>query len=40
MSSTEYFESISGGFGGFNRSLTVTSLTPDNLSNEFIAFGM
>ncbi|CAN9109107.1 unnamed protein product [Alternaria alternata] len=39
-SSTEYFESISGGFGGFNRSLTLTSLTPDNLSNEFIAFGI
>ncbi|KAG9187589.1 hypothetical protein G6011_05460 [Alternaria panax] len=40
MTSAQYFESISGGFGGFNRSLTVTSLTPDNLSNELIAFSI
>ncbi|KAL1801259.1 hypothetical protein ACET3X_001601 [Alternaria dauci] len=40
MSSTEYFETISGGFGGFNRSLTLTSLPPDNMSHEFIAFAI
>jgi hypothetical protein len=34
------FAVISGGFGGFNRSLEVASLPPDSLGNEFIAFSM
>jgi hypothetical protein len=34
------FEELSGGFGGFNRSLELTSLPPDSLSNEFISFSM
>ncbi|KAF2820593.1 hypothetical protein CC86DRAFT_304725 [Ophiobolus disseminans] len=40
VSSKEHFESISGGFGGFNRSLELTSLPPDSLPNEFIAFSI
>lgn len=39
-SSIEHFDKISGGFGGFNRSLELTSLPPDSLPNEFIAFSM
>jgi hypothetical protein len=34
------FERISGGFGGFNRSLELTSLSPDNIANEFISFSV
>jgi hypothetical protein len=31
---------VSGGFGGFNLSLELSSLPPDSLANEFIAFSM
>jgi hypothetical protein len=40
ISKLQRFERLSGGFGGFNRSLELTSLPPDNLANEFISFGM
>jgi hypothetical protein len=39
-SRTQRFEAISGGFGGFNRSLELTSLPPDSLKNEFISFSV
>jgi hypothetical protein len=40
VSRTQRFEAISGGFGGFNRSLELTSLPPDSLKNEFISFSV
>lgn len=40
ISKLQRFERLSGGFGGFNRSLELTSLPPDSLSNEFISFSM
>ncbi|KAF2662395.1 hypothetical protein K491DRAFT_585125 [Lophiostoma macrostomum CBS 122681] len=38
--STTYFAEISGGFGGFNRSLPLASLPPDSLQNELISFSI
>ncbi|KAJ4292636.1 hypothetical protein N0V90_009299 [Kalmusia sp. IMI 367209] len=38
MSSGERFAKISGGWGGFNRSLPVAALSPDNGSNEVLSF--
>jgi hypothetical protein len=38
--STTYFAEISGGFGGFNRSLPLTSLPHDSLQNEMISFSV
>ncbi|KAF2471018.1 uncharacterized protein BDR25DRAFT_223902 [Lindgomyces ingoldianus] len=38
MSSTAQFNQVSGGWGGFNQSLTVASLLPDRLGNEIISF--
>ncbi|OAL47208.1 hypothetical protein IQ07DRAFT_515918 [Pyrenochaeta sp. DS3sAY3a] len=40
LPSTERFAKMSGGFGGFNRSLTLTSMSPDSLSNEFLSFSI
>jgi hypothetical protein len=40
ISNKQRFEAISGGFGGFNRSLELTSLPPDSLANEFISFSV
>ena len=40
MSDTERFEEISGGWGGFNRSLTAATMEPDRLSNEVLSFAM
>ncbi|KAF2182554.1 hypothetical protein K469DRAFT_586165 [Zopfia rhizophila CBS 207.26] len=37
-SPTSQFAMVSGGFGGFNRSLTAATLAPDRLSNELISF--
>lgn len=34
------FDDISGGWGGFNRSLTAAALEPDRLSNEVLSFAM
>jgi hypothetical protein len=34
------FDRISGGFGGFNRSLELASLSPDSIANEFISFSV
>lgn len=39
-SDMQRFDEISGGFGGFNRSLDLASLPPDSLANEFISFSM
>jgi hypothetical protein len=39
-SDTARFEDLSGGWGGFNRSLTATALEPDSLSNEVLSFAM
>lgn len=39
-SDTERFEEISGGWGGFNRSLTAAAMEPDRLSNEVFSFAM
>lgn len=40
MSAGNQFAKISGGFGGFNQSLTAATLPPDKLENEFISFCM
>jgi hypothetical protein len=40
MSDAAFFAEVSGGFGGFNQSLTIASLPPDQLGNEFISFCM
>lgn len=40
MSDLDRFGKISGGFGGFNRSKEIASLSPDSLANEFYAFSM
>ena len=40
MSDTERFDELSGGWGGFNRSLTVAAMEPDRLSNEVLSFAM
>lgn len=40
MNDLDRFSVISGGFGGFNRSLELAALPPDSLTNEFIAFSM
>jgi hypothetical protein len=40
MSNTARFEELSGGWGGFNQSLTVAALEPDRLSNEVLSFAM
>jgi len=40
MSDTARFEELSGGWGGFNRSLTAAALEPDSLSNEVLSFAM
>jgi hypothetical protein len=39
-SALQRFEEISGGFGGFNRSKELTSLSPDSIANEFISFSV
>ncbi|KAH4443851.1 hypothetical protein HBI46_152800 [Parastagonospora nodorum] len=39
-SEIDRFSEISGGFGGFNRSLELTSLPPDSLANEYISFSV
>jgi hypothetical protein len=39
-SDMQRFDEISGGFGGFNRSLQLYSLPPDSLANEFISFSV
>ncbi|KAF1971543.1 hypothetical protein BU23DRAFT_470422 [Bimuria novae-zelandiae CBS 107.79] len=38
MSSGEQFATISGGWGGFNHSLPIASLPPDELGNEVLSF--
>ncbi|KAF3049556.1 hypothetical protein E8E11_004502 [Didymella keratinophila] len=40
MSDTAQFEELSGGWGGFNRSLTAAALEPDSLSNEVLSFAI
>lgn len=40
MSKTQQFEKLSGGFGGFNRSLPIATLPPDKLANEIVSFCM
>lgn len=40
LSATDHFAKVSGGFGGFNRSLTAAALPPDKLENEMISFCM
>lgn len=40
ISETERFEKMSGGWGGFNRSLTLAAMEPDRLSNEVMSFAM
>ncbi|MCJ1385561.1 hypothetical protein MMC17_008684 [Xylographa soralifera] len=35
-----YLNEIYGGFGGFNSSITLAALAPDNLGSEFLAFGI
>lgn len=40
VSDTERFERLSGGWGGFNRSLTAAAMEPDRLSNEVMSFAM
>lgn len=40
MSDTARFEELSGGWGGFNRSLTAAAMEPDSLSNEVLSFAM
>jgi hypothetical protein len=40
LSDTARFEQLSGGWGGFNRSLTAAALEPDRLSNEVLSFAI
>ncbi|KAJ8111205.1 hypothetical protein OPT61_g6150 [Boeremia exigua] len=40
VSDAERFAELSGGWGGFNRSLTAAALEPDRLSNEVMSFAM
>jgi hypothetical protein len=40
MSSTTAINMLSGGWGGFNQSLALASLSPDKLSNEMMTFAM
>jgi hypothetical protein len=40
ISDSQRLAQLSGGFGGFNRSLELTSLPPDSLANEFISFSV
>jgi len=40
ISDTNRFEDLSGGWGGFNRSLVAASMEPDRLSNEVMSFAM
>ena len=35
-----YLNAIYGGFGGFNSSITLAALAPDNLGSEFLAFSI
>jgi hypothetical protein len=40
MGSTKAMDMLSGGWGGFNQSLALTSLSPDKLTKEMMTFAM
>ncbi|KAJ4988130.1 hypothetical protein SVAN01_06382 [Stagonosporopsis vannaccii] len=40
MSESDRFADLSGGWGGFNRSLVAASMEPDRLSNEVMSFAI
>ncbi|KAH7138568.1 hypothetical protein B0J11DRAFT_514755 [Dendryphion nanum] len=40
MSEIDHFTKMSGGFGGFNKSLTLAALPPDDLKSEMMSFSI